>query len=223
VSAAAAERATRLAEVDGPQTLGDAFRVFLRYPSPRILLALLAASLAGRALLGAPGAGDLAVLAAVVVWWPVQEWTLHVFALHLPPRRWLGRTIEFEFARRHRIHHQEPWRYEWIFLPVWVHLLAPLLVLLFLAILPAALAATAMAGFVAMALQYEWTHFLVHTRYAPRSARAREIFRNHRLHHFKNEHYWFGFTVVLVDRLLGTAPEPETVETSPTCRTLGRD
>ena len=45
--------------------------------------------------------------------------------------------------------------------------------------------------------------------------------RNHRLHHFKNEHYWFGVTMLGADRLLRTAPQAEDVERSPTARTLG--
>ena len=32
------------------------------------------------------------------------------------------------------------------------------------------------------------------------------LWRNHRLHHCKNEHYWFGVTMLSGDRLLGTAP-----------------
>ena len=64
-------------------------------------------------------------------------------------------------------------------------------------------------------------HYLVHTRYTPRSARYQRLWRNHRLHHFKNEHYWFGVTMLSADRLLRTAPDPESVERSETARTLG--
>ena len=48
--------------------------------------------------------------------------------------------------------------------------------------------------------------------------------RNHRLHHFKNEHYWMGVTMHLGDRVLGTLASPKEVPTSPTCRDLlGQD
>jgi sterol desaturase/sphingolipid hydroxylase (fatty acid hydroxylase superfamily) len=47
------------------------------------------------------------------------------------------------------------------------------------------------------------------------------VWRNHRLHHYKNEHYWFGVaTPGTADRLLGTFPEQSEVETSPTVRAL---
>jgi sterol desaturase/sphingolipid hydroxylase (fatty acid hydroxylase superfamily) len=68
---------------------------------------------------------------------------------------------------------------------------------------------------------YEWCHFLIHTPYRPRGWYYRSIWRGHRLHHFKNEHYWFGVTSTLGDHLLRTAPEQSTVKKSGTARTLG--
>jgi hypothetical protein len=73
----------------------------------------------------------------------------------------------------------------------------------------------------AIGLAYEWTHYLVHTDYHPKHAVYRAIWRNHRLHHFKNEHYWFAVTSPgTADRVLGTYPDPQTVPTSPTARNL---
>ena len=68
---------------------------------------------------------------------------------------------------------------------------------------------------------YEWTHYLVHTDYKAKHALYRTIWRNHRLHHFKNEHYWYAVTSPgIADRVLGTYPDPQTVPTSPTARNL---
>lgn len=210
------------AAADAPEALGEALRTFFRQASPQVLLALLGATLAARLALGAFSVADLVVVAAVVAWWPFQEWLLHRTLLHLRPFRLFGRRIDFAFARRHRAHHREPWRPELIFLPIWVHLLAPLVALLFVLVLPTpGLACSAMAALVAMALLYEWVHFLVHSRFWPRRPWLQQLWRNHRLHHFKSERHWFGFTVASVDRLFGTAPDPRTIPTSGTCRTLG--
>ena len=58
-------------------------------------------------------------------------------------------------------------------------------------------------------LGYEWTHYLVHSDYRPRSRWYRSVWRNHRLHHYKNEHYWFTVTTAgTADRLFGTYPDP---------------
>ena len=47
--------------------------------------------------------------------------------------------------------------------------------------------------------------------------------RAHRLHHFRNERYWFGVTMHLADHVLSTYPGKLDVELSPTARTLGAD
>jgi hypothetical protein len=85
----------------------------------------------------------------------------------------------------------------------------------------ASLALTGLAFYLVMSLRYEWVHFLVHTRYRPQSEYFRRLWRSHRLHHCKNEHYWFGVTMLGGDYLLGTAPDPSDVPISETCRTLG--
>jgi len=85
------------------------------------------------------------------------------------------------------------------------------------------LVATGVLAYFALSLHYEWVHFLVHTRVMPRTALYQRLWRNHRWHHFKNEHYWFGVTMLGGDRLLGTAARREVVPTSATSRTLGQD
>jgi hypothetical protein len=73
----------------------------------------------------------------------------------------------------------------------------------------------------AMLFVYEWTHFLIHSTYRPRHRIYRYVWRAHRNHHFRNEHYWFGVTMHLADHVLGTFPERSAVEVSATVRTLG--
>ena len=67
---------------------------------------------------------------------------------------------------------------------------------------------------------YEWVHFLIHTAHRPRSRYYRSIWRNHRLHHFKNEHYWHGITNTVADHVLHTAPDQRDVPRSRNARTL---
>jgi sterol desaturase/sphingolipid hydroxylase (fatty acid hydroxylase superfamily) len=72
-----------------------------------------------------------------------------------------------------------------------------------------------------LVLGYEWCHYLIHTDYKPKTRIYKVIWRHHRLHHYKNEHYWF--TVVsanTADRVLRTSPDPATVPTSPTAKNL---
>jgi hypothetical protein len=207
-----------------PETLPEAFGVFLRFWSPRILLAgTLVAALARLGVSGF-GAGDLAVLAAIVVSWPFVEWVIHVFILHYRPVTIMGRRIDFPVPRKHRAHHRDPTDLPLVFIPIHVFLYAiPLQVLFWFSLMPsAALALTGTTVYFAMSLRYEWFHFLIHTRYRPRSRYYQRRWRTHRLHHYKNEHYWFGVSTVAADRVLGTAPDLRAVPTSATCRTLGQ-
>lgn len=205
-----------------PRTLREALPVFLRHGSPRILIACLVLAVALRAAVGAWSAWDLAPLVGLVLYWPIQEWLIHVFILHAKPRRLFGRTIDFRVPRKHRAHHREPWRLDILFIPMHSFLYSiPILVGAWLALTPTTpLALTGIAGHFALALHYEWVHFLVHTRVAPRSAYYQRLWKSHRRHHFKNESYWFGVTMLGGDRLLGTAPDAADVPTSPTARTL---
>lgn len=206
-----------------PLSLAQAARIFVRYPSPRVMLALLVGLLAIRVTADAPAWADAAIIAAVPVYWAFQEWFLHRFVLHFKPRILLGFRIDPYFARRHREHHAEPGRVGDIFLPVRVILFAFVVNVLLWSLLAPTLGSmiTGATAITAMALVYEWIHFLTHTNYPPRSSYYRAICLAHRRHHFKNEHFWFGFVGPQVDRLFGTGPDPTQVETSPTCRTLG--
>ncbi len=205
-----------------PTTLSGATRQFACYPSPRILAALVLGCLAGRIALGAWSPWDAVVALALLGFWPLQEWLIHVFLLHYEPVSLLGRRWDFDLPRKHRAHHRDPSRLELIFIPLHVYLYAPLLVagvaFVFASSLPRVL--SFLSGYFLLALHYEWVHFLVHTRYRPRSARYQRLRRNHRLHHFRNEHYWYGVTMLSGDRLMHTAPLPDAVPTSPTARTL---
>ena len=71
-------------------------------------------------------------------------------------------------------------------------------------------------------LAYEWVHFLIHTDYKPRRAAYHRLYTGHRLHHYRNENYWFGVSRRRGDRMLGTNPGKDDVPLSSTCLTLQR-
>jgi len=205
-----------------PATLREALPYFLRHASPRLLLAALSIALAARVAAGGGSAWDAAPVVGLLLVWPIQEWLIHVFVLHRRPTRWRGRTIDFRVPRKHRAHHADPWRLDLVFIPF--HSFAyslPILVALWLLAAPTLpLALTGICAHLALSLHYEWVHYLCHTRVSPRLAYYQRLVKNHRRHHFKNEHYWYGVTMLGGDRLLGTAPEPGAVPTSPTARSL---
>jgi hypothetical protein len=207
------------------QTLGEAAAVFFGQPGPRVIALVIAVSAAFRLRAGRASWTDAVTVLGVVLFWGFQEWVAHKYVLHKKPFRFLGREVDLLAAREHRAHHRAPWSLKETLLPLPVLFAAiPVNTALWLWLAPTtALALTGMTAYSAMALAYEWTHFLTHTSYVPRSGYYARICRAHRLHHFKDEHYWFGFTIPFVDALFRTSPSPRGMRTSATCRTLGVD
>jgi sterol desaturase/sphingolipid hydroxylase (fatty acid hydroxylase superfamily) len=207
----------------GRTTLAQELRAFTGRASARLIAAVLVVVVAARLLVGDWTLGDAAAAGIILALHPFSEWVIHVGILHLRPRR-VGRwTIDPLLARRHRLHHADPTDQRYVYIPIPSLLVAmPVTAAAMLLLLPTvALALTTMAVTTAILLVYEWTHTLIHsTTYRPRTRLYRAIWRAHRLHHYKNEQYWFGVTVHGADRLLGTYPDPSEVPTSETARTL---
>ena len=209
---------------DSDPSLLTVFLVFIRYSSPFLLILLTLTALVTRLVLGHFTAWDLLIPAVIVALQPFVEWLIHVFILHFKPRTILGLKFDLHAARLHRAHHRAPWQLSLIFIPKLTGVIGLFVTAIgwYLVAPTPYLWATAMLSTLGMALTYEWIHYLTHTNYRPQSAFYRRLWRYHRLHHFKNEHYWMGVTGNLGDRVLGTFPaDPKKVETSKTSRTLG--
>ncbi len=212
-------------------TLRACAREFMTHFSPRAALAAIALALAARIYVGEWSWHELAVPLALVAAQPFVEWLIHKYLLHLPAFELRGRPVELYGSIQHRNHHLDPSNLDRV-------LLKPVEIVSFL--VQIALAIALVTGVVALAsgwsflplaltglvfayaglLRYEWSHFLIHTPYVPRTRWYRTIWRNHRLHHFKHEGYWMGVSSNLGDRVLGTNPDQRTISKSPTARTL---
>ncbi|BDY32079.1 MULTISPECIES: sterol desaturase family protein [Mycolicibacterium] len=204
-------------------TLGAAAREFAKHPSPWMIGATLVAAVCARIIAGDWQPTDALAPVVMVALFPFFEWIVHVFVLHWRPKRVAGFTIDPLLARDHRRHHVDPRDVPLIFIPwralLWV--LPAAVAIALLAFPRMGLGLTFLAFLAALGLGYEWCHYLIHTDYKPKTAAYRAIWRNHRQHHYKNEHYWFTVTSAgTADRALGTYPEPSTVPTSPTAKNL---
>ena len=220
-----AESADRTSAPIKISTLADARRFFVSRATPRLILPALLVAVALRVRHGDWGLHDLLMAAGILAFEPFTEWLIHVFVLHSTPRRLGPIRLDLHAARKHREHHGNPNDPMTSFVPL-VDLVVLGLVVLVLERLLARTTGAFLTGIVvslAMLLTYEWTHFLIHTAYKPKGRYYRHLWRSHRLHHFKNEHYWYGVTVTLGDRILRTAPDKSSVPNSDTARTLGVD
>jgi hypothetical protein len=213
-------------------TLGDCWRQFARQNSAPWLGAALVGAAVLRLALGHLDWRDLVVIAGVIALTPPVEWLIHVYLLHAKPARIFGRRMDLMAAREHRAHHAAPAVLGGVLIPTYALMIFFVQIALtaWLVSWPihwifggARLAhgATGLLASYAVLAAYEWSHYLIHTPYRPHGRYYRAIWRGHRLHHFKNEHYWFGVTSTVADHLLRTAPDQAAVPKSPTARALG--
>jgi hypothetical protein len=206
------------------KTLGRAWRQFWLRASPRYLAVAFTIVLAVRLVLGGWSWRDAAAALFLVVVYPFGEWAIHVYLLHA--------RADIPTTRAHMEHHREPNDLDMV-------LLGPsdVIGLLGLAV-PAAVgigagicaligepvslgvAVTGLLTGYLLVFGYEWCHFLIHTAYRPHSRYYKQIWRTHRLHHFKNERYWHGITNTIGDRAFHTFPDQRDVPRSKTARTL---
>ena len=215
-------------------SLGDCWRMFLRQRTAPLLAVAIVLAVALRVGLGRFGWRDLVVVLGVTALTPPVEWLIHVYFLHARPLRVFGRTHDLVAAREHRAHHVAPAELEKVLLPRYavVVFAGQIALVSWLVSFPVhwvlgghrlGLAVTGLLVSYSILAGYEWCHFLIHTPYRPRGRYYRSVWRGHRLHHFKNEHYWFGVTSTVADHLLRTAPPQSEVPKSGTARTLGVD
>jgi len=197
-----------------------------------LLAVAVVAAIALRVALGHYDWRDVVVAAGVIALTPIAEWIIHVYLLHAKPLGVRGRRYELIAAREHRAHHIAPGELDGVLIPTYALLifLPQIALTVWLASFPVHLvlggdrlahAATGLVTSYLVLATYEWCHFLIHTPYRPRGRYYRSIWRGHRLHHYKNEHYWFGVTSTVGDELLRTAPDQAEVPKSRTARTLG--
>jgi hypothetical protein len=225
--------AIRRRRAGAPVRLAHVAREFVRRDSPRLIAGALALALAARLAALEFSWRDLVLPLALIVCEPLTEWMLHSCLLHAKPIRIAGRSHELLAAREHRAHHAAPAELDGVLVPAYAVLLfLPLIAAVLYALSlplhsliggdrPAWLVSGVIAAY-AILLAYEWCHFLIHSPYRPRGRYYKAIWRNHRLHHYKSERYWFGVTSHLGDVLLGTNPAQAAVPKSPTARALAR-
>jgi sterol desaturase/sphingolipid hydroxylase (fatty acid hydroxylase superfamily) len=215
----------------GRLTLADCLRAFMRRPSPWFIGAAVAAALVARVAVGRWDWRDPLIAVVLVAAQPFTEWAIHVYLLHSRPIRVGGRRFDLPAAREHREHHEAPAHLDGVLIPTPVIAGAiPLIAIVAVGVgygLNPLIGGDRVAGTLtgiltayAILAGYEWCHYLIHSPYVPRGRHYAKVRRSHRLHHYKNERYWFGVTSNLGDRVIGTNPDAAEVPRSPTARNL---
>ncbi|HEY4002814.1 MAG TPA: sterol desaturase family protein [Candidatus Xenobia bacterium] len=155
--------------------------------------------------------------------WAVSEYLVHRFLFHGRPaeRPW----VRYLQRRLHYDHHRHPHELDLLFLPLWFGV--PNAMLFTQVYLKATRdqekAMSILAGTLGSMLYYEWVHYMAHIPLTPSTAWGRWMKKYHLLHHYKNEHYWFGVTTPVVDVPFGTYRNAIEVSRSTTTHDLEGD
>jgi sterol desaturase/sphingolipid hydroxylase (fatty acid hydroxylase superfamily) len=213
-------------------SLGACWREFLKHFSGWAVGSALTVAIGLRVYVGEWSYRDALAPLVVLAIQPFVEWIIHKYLLHLKPFEIRGHKFDLYTARAHRRHHKAPGKLDRVLLHPPEILASMFGIALFSLVVVGAVTGlfggrmwplwlTAIVFTYAGLFRYEWSHFLIHTPYIPKTRFFRSIWRSHRLHHFKHEDYWMGVSSNFGDRLLGTFPEQGKVAKSPTARTLG--
>ncbi|MFT6292281.1 MAG: hypothetical protein ACJAR2_002897 [Ilumatobacter sp.] len=213
-------------------TKSEALSVFVRRRSAQVFAVAALALVVLRIFIGEPNRGDAAVLLVILAAVGPVEWVIHRYLLHADENAWTSRRLGIGVG--HRNHHIDPHDLNWLLVAgrdaAALVMVFGLMTWLWVVVLSAFTGTAVIGSFVtawaltALALtHYEWIHLLVHTRYRCRTKYFKRLGANHRLHHYRNEHYWLGVTTNTGDRMLNTYPASSSdVPLSATARTLDR-
>lgn len=157
---------------------------------------------------------------AGIIFYTINEYVTHRFLFHLKPPK--NPTLLKLLKRLHYDHHVYPDDLTLLFLPVWYSLPGFTLYLLLLYSITKNVTVTLAfgAGMIMMLLVYEWKHYIAHKPVRPVTRFGRWLKKQHILHHYKNENYWFGVSTPIYDFLFGTYKNGKDVELSETARNL---
>lgn len=161
----------------------------------------------------------IAIIAGII-FYTINEYVTHRFLFHLKPPK--NPFLLKMLKRLHYDHHVYPNDLKLLFLPVWYSLPGFTIYLCIIYGITSNIIVTLSfgIGMIIMLLVYEWKHYIAHRPIRPLTPYGRWLKKQHILHHYKNENYWFGVSNPVYDFLFKTYKEGKDVETSETARNL---
>ncbi|PEE40939.1 sterol desaturase family protein [Bacillus pseudomycoides] len=168
------------------------------------------------------GVAILSCLAGIV-FYTINEYITHRFLFHMKPPK--NPFLLKMLKRLHYDHHVYPDDLKLLFLPVWYSMTGFAIYLFILYGLTSNITITFSfgIGMIVMLLVYEWKHYIAHRPIRPSTRFGRWLKKQHILHHYKNENYWFGVSNPVYDFLFGTYKNGKEVELSETARNLEKE
>lgn len=151
-------------------------------------------------LLGFPALTILFVFLGGLLFWSFFEYVAHRFLFHWIPKS--PRSIKFVYTL-HGNHHHYPRDRQRLFMPPLPSLLIATTLFFLMRISMGSYVFMFFPGFVLGYLLYGSMHYAIHA-WNPPFKWMKPLWRNHHLHHYKNEHQGFGVSSTLWDLVFGT-------------------
>jgi sterol desaturase/sphingolipid hydroxylase (fatty acid hydroxylase superfamily) len=132
--------------------------------------------------------------------WTLFEYLAHRFLFHMTPRSKTGQKIAYIL---HGNHHHYPRDRQRLFMPPIPSLILSSTIFGTFYLLMGPQAFMFFPGFLLGYLLYGSTHYAIHA-WNPPFKFMKPLWRNHHLHHYKDEHLGFGVSTTIWDRVFGT-------------------
>jgi len=134
------------------------------------------------------------------IFWTLFEYLMHRFAFHFLAENERARKIVYVI---HGNHHEFPRDRERLFMPPVPSLILASIIFFLMSMLMGKSVFMFFPGFVLGYLIYGSMHYAIHA-WNPPYKWMKPLWRNHHLHHYKNDNKGFGVSTTLWDRVFGT-------------------
>jgi sterol desaturase/sphingolipid hydroxylase (fatty acid hydroxylase superfamily) len=154
----------------------------------------------GYTTLGFSGLKVFSTWAIGIFCWSIFEYFAHRFLFHMTPTTERGKKISYIM---HGNHHHFPRDKQRLFMPIVPSLILASLIFSVQYLIMGKLAFLFFPGFLLGYLGYGSMHYAIHA-WNPPFKFMKPLWRNHHLHHYKDEHRGFGVSTTIWDRVFGT-------------------
>ncbi|QOI96784.1 MAG: sterol desaturase family protein [Flammeovirgaceae bacterium] len=137
---------------------------------------------------------------AGMFFWTFFEYLAHRFIFHLVPKSETARRMVYIL---HGNHHEFPRDKQRLFMPPVPSLIIASIIFGVMFLIMGNYATMFFPGFMLGYLLYGSMHYAIHA-WSPPFRWMKGLWRNHHLHHYKNEHMGFGVSSTLWDHVFGT-------------------
>ncbi len=135
-----------------------------------------------------------------MLFWTLFEYIMHRFVFHLVAESDRAKKIIYVM---HGNHHHFPRDKERLFMPPVPSLILASILFSIFYLLMGPFAFVFFPGFMLGYLMYGSMHYAIHA-WNPPFKWMKPLWRNHHLHHYKNDHRGFGVSTTIWDRVFGT-------------------